>query len=104
LGPIFPNFLFRSDKRKLLYIARQIALWTRQYEATKTHDIPAFDQLIRWLPSNMPADEWTAIAHGDFRLENLIYHPSEPRVIGALDWELATLGHPLADVAYNCMI
>jgi aminoglycoside phosphotransferase (APT) family kinase protein len=86
------------------YVARQIALWTRQYEAAKTHDIPAFDELIRWLPANMPADETTTIAHGDFRLENLMYHPTEARVIGVLDWELATLGHPLADVAYNCMI
>jgi aminoglycoside phosphotransferase (APT) family kinase protein len=86
------------------YLARQIALWTRQYEAAKTHEIPAFDALIRWLPANMPADEITTIAHGDFRLENLMYHPTEARVIGVLDWELATLGHPLADVAYNCMI
>jgi aminoglycoside phosphotransferase (APT) family kinase protein len=86
------------------YVARQIALWTRQYEAAKTHEIPAFDALIRWLPEHMPQDERTTIAHGDFRLENLMYHPTEPRVIGVLDWELATLGHPLADVAYNCMI
>lgn len=86
------------------YLARQTALWTRQYEAAKTHTIAAMDDLIRWLPANMPADETTTIAHGDFRLENLMYHPSEPRVIGVLDWELATLGHPLADVAYNCMI
>ena len=86
------------------YLARQIALWTRQYEAAKTHLIPAMDELIRWLPANIPADERTTIAHGDFRLENLMYHPTEPRVIGVLDWELATLGHPFADVAYNCMI
>jgi len=86
------------------YLARQIALWTRQYEAAKTHVIAAMDELMRWLPANMPADDTTTIAHGDFRLENLMYHPNEPRVIGVLDWELATLGHPLADVAYNCMI
>jgi aminoglycoside phosphotransferase (APT) family kinase protein len=86
------------------YLGRQIALWTRQYEAAKTHAIPAMDELIAWLPAHMPADETTTIAHGDFRLENLMYHPTEPRVIGVLDWELATLGHPFADVAYNCMI
>jgi aminoglycoside phosphotransferase (APT) family kinase protein len=86
------------------YLVRQIALWTRQYEAAKTHAIPAMDELIQWLPAHIPADERTTIAHGDFRLENLMYHPTEPRVIGVLDWELATLGHPFADVAYNCMI
>ncbi len=86
------------------YLPRQISLWTRQYEAAKTHAIPAMDELIRWLPANVPAGESTTIAHGDFRLENLMYHPLEPRVVGVLDWELATLGHPLADVAYNCMI
>jgi aminoglycoside phosphotransferase (APT) family kinase protein len=86
------------------YLGRQISLWTRQYEAAKTHAIPAMDELIGWLPAHMPADDTTTIAHGDFRLENLMYHPTEPRVIGVLDWELATLGHPFADVAYNCMI
>ncbi len=86
------------------YLPRQVSLWTRQYEAAKTHAIPGMDELIAWLPANIPAGETTTIAHGDFRLENLMYHPSEPRVLGVLDWELATLGHPLADVAYNCMI
>ncbi|HEV2677375.1 MAG TPA: phosphotransferase family protein [Aliidongia sp.] len=86
------------------YLTRQIALWTRQYEAAKTQEIPAMDALIRWLPAHMPADEATTIAHGDFRLENLMFHPTEPRVLGVLDWELATIGHPFADVAYNCMI
>ena len=86
------------------YLARQIAMWTRQYETTKSDPIPAMDELIAWLPANLPADDRTTIAHGDFRLENLMYHPTEPRVLGILDWELATLGHPLADLAYNCMI
>jgi aminoglycoside phosphotransferase (APT) family kinase protein len=62
------------------------------------------DELIAWLPANQPKDDRTTIAHGDFRLENLMFHPAEPRVLGILDWELATLGHPLADLAYNCMI
>lgn len=86
------------------YLARQISLWSKQYEVTKTGPIPAMDALIAWLPANMPADERTTIAHGDYRLENLMFHPTEPRVLGVLDWELATLGHPLADLAYNCMI
>lgn len=86
------------------YLTRQIALWTRQYEAAKTQAIPAMDALIEWLPAHMPTDDTTTIAHGDFRLENLMFHPTESRVIGVLDWELATIGHPFADVAYNCMI
>ena len=86
------------------YVARQIALWTRQYQTTKTGPIPAMDALIAWLPENIPADERTTIVHGDYRLENLMFHATEPRVVGILDWELATLGHPLADLAYNCMI
>ena len=86
------------------YIARQIALWTRQYEAAKTHPIPNMDALIAWLPVHTPRDDKTTIAHGDFRLENLMFHPSDIRVIGVLDWELATLGHPFADAAYNCLI
>jgi aminoglycoside phosphotransferase (APT) family kinase protein len=60
------------------------------------------DRLIAWLPAHLPPDE-TAIAHGDFRLGNLIYHPTEPRVVAVLDWELSTIGHPLADLAYNCI-
>ena len=61
------------------------------------------DSLIEWLPSNIPSDDSTTIVHGDYRLDNMIFHPTEPRVIAVLDWELSTLGHPLADVAYNCM-
>lgn len=85
------------------YIARQIALWSKQYEASKTDDVRAMDLLIDWLPKNIPADDETTIAHGDFRLENMIIHPSEPKVLAILDWELSTLGHPLSDLAYNCM-
>jgi aminoglycoside phosphotransferase (APT) family kinase protein len=85
------------------YLTRQIALWTKQYQATKTDPIPVMDELMAWLPANQPNDDRTTIAHGDFRLENLMFHPTEPRVLGILDWELATLGHPLADLAYNCL-
>ena len=85
------------------YFARQIGTWTKQYVAAKTHDIPAMDHLIEWLPKNVPDDETTTIVHGDYQLYNLMYHPTEPRVVALLDWELSTLGHPMADLAYNCM-
>jgi aminoglycoside phosphotransferase (APT) family kinase protein len=85
------------------YIARQIALWTRQYESARREAIPAMDTLIERLPKLIPPDDETAIAHGDFRMGNLILHPSEPRVVAVLDWELSTLGHPLSDLAYNCL-
>jgi aminoglycoside phosphotransferase (APT) family kinase protein len=85
------------------YMARQINRLSRQYEASKTHEIKSMDNLLEWLPENIPSDDSTSIAHGDFRLENMIIHPTEPRVIALLDWELSTLGHPLADLAYNCM-
>lgn len=85
------------------YMARQIARWSKQYEATKTHEIPAMDQLIAWLPANIPADDSVSIAHGDYRIANVIYHPTEPKILAVLDWELATIGHPLADFAYNAM-
>jgi aminoglycoside phosphotransferase (APT) family kinase protein len=86
------------------YLARQITLWSRQYEAGKTHEIPNMDRLIAWLPGHIPADEITTISHGDFRLENLMFDRTKPTVLATLDWELATLGHPFADLAYNCMI
>jgi aminoglycoside phosphotransferase (APT) family kinase protein len=87
------------------YFARQISRWTRQWHASKTREIPAIDRLIAWLPANLPAgDDETAIVHGDFRLGNLMFHPREPRVIAILDWELSTLGHPLADLAHNCLL
>lgn len=85
------------------YIRRQVARWSKQYEASKTHDIPEMDRLMEWLVAHVPADDSIAIAHGDFRLGNLIFAPDQPRVVAVLDWELATLGHPLADLAYNAM-
>jgi len=85
------------------YAARQIARWTTQYEASKTEELPAMDRLSRWLPAHIPAADETKIVHGDFRLENMIWHPREPRVLAVVDWELGTLGHPLADLAYNCL-
>lgn len=86
------------------YFQRQIARWTRAYNESPSERIPALDRLVEWLPANMPGDDGRgAIAHGDFRLGNMLYHPTEPRVVGILDWELATLGHPLADLAFACI-
>ena len=85
------------------YLARQIARWSKQYRASATESIPAMDALIEWLPAHIPPGEETCIVHGDYRLDNVIFHPSEPRVLAVLDWELSTLGHPLADFAYHCM-
>jgi aminoglycoside phosphotransferase (APT) family kinase protein len=85
------------------YIARQVSRWSRQYAELKTEDIPAMDKLAAWLPANIPADDPTSIVHGDFRLGNLVVHPTEPRIVAVLDWELSTLGHPLCDIAYNCL-
>ena len=87
------------------YVERQVSRWTKQYRASETHEIKAMDNLIDWLPQNMPtAPEEIRIAHGDFRLDNLMFHPTEPRVLGVLDWELSTLGDPFADFAYNVMV
>ncbi|APW38532.1 phosphotransferase family protein [Rhodoferax koreense] len=89
------------------YFERQIGRWSKQYLASITQPIPAMDQLMAWLPEHMPAsardDSKTSIVHGDFRLDNLMFHPTEPRVLAVLDWELSTLGHPLADFSYHCM-
>jgi aminoglycoside phosphotransferase (APT) family kinase protein len=85
------------------YFSRQLARWTRQWEMSKTREDHHIELLIRWLGDNLPDEAETRISHGDFRLGNLMYHPTEPRVVGILDWELSTLGHPLADVAFNCM-
>jgi aminoglycoside phosphotransferase (APT) family kinase protein len=86
------------------YFARQIDRWSRQYRESETESIPAMDDLMRRLPGMVPQDDRASIAHGDYRIENLIYHPSEPRVLAVVDWELSTLGHPLADLAYNCFV
>jgi aminoglycoside phosphotransferase (APT) family kinase protein len=86
------------------YFKRQINRWTRQWHASKTREIPEIERLIAWLPQNLPAGDETTIVHGDYRMGNLMLHPSEPRVIALLDWELSTLGHPLADLAYNCVV
>ena len=85
------------------YFARQIGRWTKQWEGSKTRDNPALDRLAGWLPSHIPDGDDTVICHGDFRLDNMIFAADEPRVIGILDWELSTLGHPMADLAYHCM-
>ncbi len=85
------------------YIERQVARWSRQYQASQTEPIEAMDRLIAWLPDNIPPESATTVVHGDFRLDNAIFHPTEPRILAVLDWELATLGDPLADFAYHCM-
>jgi aminoglycoside phosphotransferase (APT) family kinase protein len=84
-------------------MARQIKRWSEQYRASETEAIPAMDRLIAWLPGACPADSGACVVHGDFRLDNCIIHPTEPRVIAVLDWELATLGDPLADFTYHLM-
>ncbi|HTT12731.1 MAG TPA: phosphotransferase [Burkholderiaceae bacterium] len=85
------------------YFARQIARWSKQYQASATETIESMDRLIEWLPQHIPPGDDVAIVHGDYRLDNLIFHPTEPRIIAILDWELSTLGHPLADFSYHCM-
>ncbi len=89
------------------YFERQIGRWSKQYVASATEPIEAMDRLIDWLPAHMPAsardDRQLAVVHGDYRLDNLIFHATEPRVVAVLDWELSTLGHPLADFSYHCM-
>ena len=86
------------------YIARQVARWTKQYQASETEKIEAMDNLIAWLPENIPASDETRIVHGDYRIDNVIFDPEEPRIRAVIDWELCTLGHPLADFAYHCMV
>jgi len=85
------------------YFERQIARWSRQYRSSETEPIEAMDRLIEWLPQHVPAGAGSTVVHGDFRIDNLIFDPVAPRVVAVIDWELATLGDPLADIAYHCM-
>ena len=85
------------------YFERQISRWSKQYVASETERIEAMHRLIDWLPQNVPEDESSSIVHGDFRLDNLVIHPHEPRVIAVLDWELSTIGHPIGDFTYHLM-
>ncbi len=87
------------------YFERQIGLWTRQYLADEDAGRdPNMDRLIAWLPDHIPPGDETSIVHGDYRCDNMIFHPTEPRVVAVLDWELSTLGHPLADFTYHSMM
>jgi aminoglycoside phosphotransferase (APT) family kinase protein len=85
------------------YFMRQIARWTKQYQASETETIESMNRLMEWLPQHVPPGEDVAVVHGDYRLDNLIFHPHEARIIAVLDWELSTVGHPLADFSYHCM-
>lgn len=89
------------------YFERQIGRWSKQYHASITQPIPEMDKLMAWLPANIPTsardESLVSIVHGDYRLDNLMFHPTEPRVLAVLDWELSTLGHPFADFSYHCM-
>jgi aminoglycoside phosphotransferase (APT) family kinase protein len=105
LHTIDPNAVGLSDYGKPgSYFERQIKRWSEQYRASETRPIEAMNALIEALPTRCPADDGViALAHGDFRIDNLMFHPDEPRVIAIVDWELSTLGHPLADLGYFCM-
>jgi aminoglycoside phosphotransferase (APT) family kinase protein len=85
------------------FLARQIARWTQQYRAATIEKIPAMDRLIEWLPAHLPAADEVALVHGDYRIDNLIFHPTEPRIVAVLDWELSTIGDPLADFGYHAI-
>ncbi len=86
------------------YYQRQIGRWSKQYKAAQTDSITAMDTLMEWLPNNIPEDDGVvSIVHGDFRLDNFIFHPSQAKILAVVDWELSTLGHPFADLAYQCM-
>lgn len=86
------------------YLARQLKRWTGQYRASETQAVPPMDALIAWLEANLPPSDETTLVHGDYRLDNMVFHPREPRCLAVLDWELSTLGHPLSDLAYTSML
>jgi aminoglycoside phosphotransferase (APT) family kinase protein len=105
--------LHRVDYRKVgledfgrpgSYVLRQISRWGKQYKASETEAVEAMDRLLEWLPANAPANDETTIVHGDYRFDNMIYHPSEPRVLAIIDWEISTLGDPMAELSYLLMI
>lgn len=85
------------------YFSRQISRWSKQYLASETESIEAMNRLIDWLPRHIPEDESSSVVHGDFRLDNIVLHPREPRVVAVLDWELSTIGHPVGDFTYHLM-
>jgi len=85
------------------YFARQLSRWTKQYQASQTASVPEMDALMEWLPRTIPKSDETTLIHGDFKLDNTILHPTEPRVVAILDWEISTLGNPLGDFTYLCM-
>lgn len=108
LHTVKPDAIGLSDYGKPgNYFERQIGRWSKQYQASITQPIEAMDRLMEWLPQNIPAmardESMVSVVHGDFRLDNLMFHAAEPRVLAVLDWELSTLGHPLADFSYHCM-
>lgn len=102
LASLDPSAIGLSDYGKPgNYVSRQVSRWTRQYRATETEVIPEMEHLIEWLPENLPTDAGqVALVHGDFRLDNLLVHPARMEIIGVLDWELSTLGHPFVDCSY----
>jgi len=85
------------------YFERQIGRWIKQYRGAQTSNVPSMEELIQYLPAHIPDEQSVSIAHGDYRMGNVMFHATEPRMIAVLDWELCTIGHPLADIAYNCM-
>jgi aminoglycoside phosphotransferase (APT) family kinase protein len=85
------------------YFARQIKRWSQQWRLSRTREDPNIERLAAWLPEHIPADDTVSLVHGDYRIGNLMFHPVEPRVVALLDWELSTLGHPLADVAHSAI-